>query len=83
LRDKPPTGQTKRYEITIDGRIGDEWAVWFDGMTIAPCPGGRTMLTGPVVDQAALYGLLCKIHNLGLPLVSVRRLTEMERDGGV
>ena len=61
------------YEITVQGIIDREWSNWFDGMTIAHPGEDRTRLVGPVVDQAALYGLLCKVHNLGLILISVRR----------
>lgn len=78
------------YEITVRGIIGEEWSGWFDGMMITPQAGGETLLVGPVVDQAALYGLLCKIHNLGLPLLSVRcvedkrggRASEQEKGTG-
>lgn len=73
MADETRLGNRLVYEITIRGIIGDEWSGWFDGMTITPQTGGETLLFGPVVDQAALYGLLCKIHSLGLPLLSVRR----------
>jgi len=62
------------YEITIRGILDRAWSDWFDGMTITHPGTDRTRLFGPVVDQAALYGLLCRIHDLGLDLISVRRV---------
>ncbi len=62
------------YEIRIEGHLDSAWADWFDELTIAPDANGETMLSGPVADQAALFGLLKKLHNLGLVLVSVRRI---------
>ena len=66
------TGEA-RYEIRVEGRLGAEWSSWFDSMTVQDLPDGETILRGPVADQAALHGILVKIRNLGLPLVSVRR----------
>jgi len=63
----------KEYEITIRGILDREWSEWFDGMAITHPGGGRTRLVGPVVDQAALYGLLCRIHDLGLVLISLQQ----------
>ena len=59
------------YQIRIKGHLDREWTDWFEGLTITPEEDGDTLLTGPVVDQAALYGLLKKVRDLGLPLVSV------------
>jgi hypothetical protein len=59
------------YQIRLKGHIDDRWSDWFDGMTVSQRPGGTTLLSGPVADQAALHGLLGKINNLGLPLLSV------------
>ena len=61
----------QRVEITIKKRIDFNWSEWFEGMTIQHTDQGETILTGTVADQAALYGLLAKLRNLGLPLVSV------------
>ena len=59
------------YEIRIKGHLDDRWAEWFEGLTITLEENGDTLLTGPVVDQAALHGLLKKVRDLNLPLVSV------------
>jgi hypothetical protein len=71
--------QPGRYEISIQGRLDKRWETWFDGMTLTTDPGGTTLLCGQVVDQAALHGLLARLRDLGLPLVSVRRVSENER----
>jgi hypothetical protein len=63
--------QLQRYEIRLKGHLGDQWAEWFEGLTITLEDNGDTLLTGPVIDQAALHGLLKKVRDLGLPLVSV------------
>jgi hypothetical protein len=59
------------YEIRIKGHLDDRWAEWFEGLTITLEEDGNTLLTGPIIDQAALHGLLKKVRDLGLPLVSV------------
>lgn len=61
------------YEIRVRGRLDDRWAVWFDGLSLTR-KDGDTLLTGSVVDQAALYGLLRRVRDLGMPLISVTRL---------
>jgi len=58
------------YQIRITGQLDARWADWFEGMTIT-LENGDTLLTGPVIDQAALHGLLKKIRDLGMPLISV------------
>ena len=63
--------QSTVYQIRIKGHLGCEWSDWFEGLTITPEESGETLLTGPVVDQATLYGLLKKTRDLGLTLVSV------------
>jgi hypothetical protein len=60
-----------QYEIRLAGHLADRWGAWFDGMSITQQDDGTTVLQGLVVDQAALHGLLQKVHDLGLPLVSV------------
>ena len=59
------------FEIRLQGHLDDRWAEWFDGMTITRQPGGTTLLSGPVADQAALQGLLRRIADLGMTLLSV------------
>jgi hypothetical protein len=61
------------YQIRIAGHLTGQWTDWFDGLTISLEETGVTCLTGPVADQAALYGLLKKVRDLGMPLVSVNR----------
>lgn len=62
---------THFYEIRIAGHLDAHWADWFDGMSITLEDNGDTLLSGPVVDQAALHGLLRKVRDLGMPLLSV------------
>jgi hypothetical protein len=59
------------YEIRVRGRIDDRWAAWFDGMSLEADADGTTVLCGQVVDQAALHGVLARLRDLGIPLVSV------------
>jgi hypothetical protein len=59
------------YQIRIKGHLGHQWTDWFGGLTITLEENGDTLLTGPVVDQAALHGLLRKVRDLGMPLISV------------
>ena len=61
------------YEIKVKGVLDDRWSEWFDGMTLSSNASDETTLSGPVADQAALHGLLAKVRDLGLPLLSVRR----------
>jgi hypothetical protein len=63
-----------RYEIRVKGHLGTRWAAWFDGLTITHSSHGTTVIHGPVADQAALHGLLQKIRDLGLPLISVNHV---------
>ena len=64
----------RRYEIRVMGHLDTRWAAWFDGLAIAHGSDGTTIIDGPVADQAALHGLLQKIRDLGLPLISVNHV---------
>jgi hypothetical protein len=63
-----------RYEIRLKGHLGSRWAARFDGMTLTNLPDGTTLIEGPVVDQAALHGLLRTLRDIGLPLLSVTQV---------
>jgi len=73
-------GQPTVYQIRIKGHLGRDWADWFEGLTISLQDSGETLLTGPVVDQAALHGLLKKVRDLGVPLLSVVCITSSQVD---
>jgi hypothetical protein len=68
------------YQIKIKGHLGRQWTDWFLGLTITLQDNGETLLTGSVVDQAALHGVLKKVRDLGMPLVSVNRVSPGQRD---
>ena len=68
------------YQIRIKGHLGPQWAGWFEGLTVSLETDGETLLSGPVVDQAALYGLLRKLRDVGLPLISVTRANPAQAD---
>jgi hypothetical protein len=59
------------YQIRIKGHLGQQWMDWFDGLTVTLEEEGCTLLTGPMIDQAALHGILKKVRDLGMPLLSV------------
>jgi hypothetical protein len=65
-----------RYEIRLKGHLGPRWAARFDGMTLTTRADGTTLLEGPVVDQAALHGLLRTLRDLGIPLLSVTQVAK-------
>ncbi len=67
-----PAGRTERYEIRVAGHLAPRWAAHFEGMTLTAQDDGTTVIHGPVADQSALHGLLRKLSDLGLPLVSVQ-----------
>lgn len=69
-----PDGQPMVYQIRLKGHLGRQWTDWFGGLTITLEDNGETLLTGPVIDQAALYGLLKKVRDLGMPLISINHV---------
>lgn len=68
---------TQYYEIRVKGHLDLSWADWFDGMTIIHQDNGETLLAGTLVDQAALHGMLHKVSDLGIPLISVNPIENM------
>jgi len=73
--------EPRPYEIRIKGHLDDKWAGWFEGLSITREDNGDTRITGPVVDQAALHGLLRKVRDLGLPLLSVMQVDPNQANG--
>ena len=69
------------YEIRLKGHLDSRWAAWFDGLSLTHDSDGTTVISGPVVDQAALHGLLQKVRDVGIPLVSVAQVDPDEPDG--
>ena len=63
-----------QYEIRVGGHLSSRWEAWFDGLTLARVDDGTTVLRGPIVDQSALHGVLQKLRDLGIPLLSVTQL---------
>ncbi len=80
LSPKSDPDQPTIYQIRIKGHLGQQWTDWFEGLTITPEEEGETLLTGPVIDQAALHGLLKKVRDLGTPLLSVNRVEPGQED---
>jgi len=70
------TDQSIIYQIRIKGHLDHQWSEWFDGLTITPEEDGTTIITGPVLDDAALHGLLKKVRDSGTQLLSVNQLGE-------
>jgi hypothetical protein len=74
IKSKIDTSQLMVYEIRVEGHLDSQWIEWFGGATITLEENGDTLLTSPAIDQAALYGLLKKVRDLGMPLVSVNQV---------
>jgi hypothetical protein len=74
--------QPNIYQIRIKGHLGSQWSDWFEGLTITLEENGETLLSGPVVDQAALHGLLKRVRDLGMPLLAVNRVEPGQADAG-
>lgn len=74
MPDKPNSSKVLTYQIKIEGHLSQQWTDWFGGLTITLEDNGNTLLTGPIVDQAELYGVLRMVRDLGTPLISVNRL---------
>jgi hypothetical protein len=77
---KADPGQPMIYQIRIKGHLDQQWTDWFGDLTITLEDNGDTLLTGPVVDEAALHGLLKKVRDLGMPLLSVNRVNPGQQD---
>src|SRR5437016_2010384 len=75
INSESDPGQLLDYQIRIKGHLGRQWTDWFGGLTLTLEDNGETLLTGAVVDQAALHGVLRKVRDLGMPLLSVIRVT--------
>jgi hypothetical protein len=73
-----PTTPAPTYEIRLAGRLAPRWSAWFDGLTVTSGDDGTTVLRGPVIDQAALHGVLQKLRDLGIPLISLNRIPSDE-----
>jgi hypothetical protein len=68
------------YEIRLKGHLDSRWAAWFDGLSLTHDSDGTTVISGPVLDQAALHGLLQRVRDVGIPLVSVAQIDPDEPD---
>ena len=77
-KPKSIVSQPAFYEVRLEGHLGHQWHTWFEGMSMTLEDSGNTLLAGTVADQAALFGLLRKVRNLGLPLISVIRVERRE-----
>jgi hypothetical protein len=71
--------ESASYKIRVKGHLGPTWSGWFEGMALTNLPGGETELAGELADEAALHGVLLRVRDLGLPLVSVQRVRTRPR----
>jgi hypothetical protein len=80
INSQSEKAQPMVYQIRIKGHLSRNFTDWFEGLTIRALDNGETLLTGPVLDQAALHGLLRKVRDVGIPLVSVMRVKPGQAD---
>jgi hypothetical protein len=78
MSQTPDSNRPAVYEIRIAGHLPSQWSAWFEGLAVAPEPDGTTRLSGPVVDQAALHGLLRRVRDTGLTLIAVNQIPSKE-----
>jgi hypothetical protein len=78
MNGTPSADEAGRYEILVKGHLHSRWAAWFDGLTLTQHSDGTTVIRGVVLDQSALHGLLTRVRDTGLPLISVTRLAADE-----
>ena len=76
-------GTSKIYEIRVEGHLSSSWSDWLEGMSIRHEANGETVLCGPLMDQAALHGVLMRIRDLGLPLIVVKRLKQTDSQAAI
>ena len=85
MSDTHASSDTRRelgqYEIRLKGHLEARWSAWFDGLSLSQESDGTTVIRGPVIDQAALHGLLSKVRDLGLPLIAVTRVDPKQMKG--
>lgn len=81
-RQSPTTHLPTTYQIRVQGHLGRKWQAWFGSLAITAQPNGDTIISGPLVDQAALHGVLKKVRNLGLPLISVNPIPLKQTHAG-
>ncbi|MBA3468674.1 MAG: hypothetical protein H0T53_03420 [Herpetosiphonaceae bacterium] len=74
------SGESVIYQLRVKGHLGAQWGAWFGGMSVIPGENGETILVGQIADQAALYGVLRKVRDLGLPLVGVSPIKPSSAD---
>ena len=79
-RPRGGPNEPREYEIRVEGHLHDRWSAWLNGMSIQHQDSGQTLLRGAVPDQAALHGLLARIRDLGLAIVSVQRMEDEHWD---
>jgi hypothetical protein len=82
-KDRKQSLESQIYQIRVKGYLDSSWSEWFEGLSMTHEGDGTTVLTGPVADQPALHGLLIKIRDLGLPLISVNRPSPLSEAGRI